>query len=256
MVLILLKILIFIFFATKTISLRAEEVDSYTYRESILKGVSATPFLNQLVNEKLKDSLARTTSCDQIKLLKNIRYHFAGMLPGIKMAVLTSPIMPLEKRLSDPQKTIYKNFPYLPGTCCIAPMRLKNSVVGVDKIDHFFAHGLEMYIDAKPEKTREKFIQKVEQLSDFQEKGMYGLKTTKVYSRADIAANLAGALFWRDFFETPQYQYCLRDKYILKKNFDVDRFVSEKWDEYYNCNDYAVKLDPKDPLFFCQKRAK
>jgi hypothetical protein len=254
-VLILLKTLIFIFFAI-SFPLDAEEVDSYTYRNQILKGVEATPFINKLVNEKLRDSLLRTKSCDPLKLTKNIRYHFAGMLPGIKMDILKSPAMPLEKRLNDPTKTIYKNFPYLKGTCCISSMRLKNWVIGVDKIDHFFAHGLEMYIDAKAEKQRERFIQKVQEFSESQEKGMYGLQTTKVYSRADIAANLSGALFWRDFFETSQYQSCFQDKYTLKKNFDMADYVSEKWDEYYNCNDYAVKLDPKDPLFFCQKRAK
>jgi hypothetical protein len=72
-------------------------------------------------------------------------------------------------------------------------MLLNGTVVGTDKVGHFFMQGLGYYDLVKAGKPLEKVL-----LEDHQEDGLWGLKTSGVKSYADMATNYQGYRFWTE----------------------------------------------------------
>ncbi len=84
-------------------------------------------------------------------------------------------------------------------------IRLHDQYLGVDKLGHFFQQGQEYYerfVDARRAgKTDAQATQVAIAGGVRQEHGFYGEAIIGVYSNADLAANYAGLLFYRNLFE-------------------------------------------------------
>lgn len=127
----------------------------------------------------------------------------------------------------------------------VASYRVKTKsgehVMGIDKIDHFFAHGyLSWMTKANGKKNTPRSDLDLLKFNLAQEKGPWGLKSTKVKSYADLAVNQLGEQFWRDLFDKkdPIFE-CVNGAYVMKKKFDFFKYIDASVDETINCSSFA-----------------
>ncbi len=119
----------------------------------------------------------------------------------------------------------------------------KNYSVGIDKIDHFFAHGyLNWTLLGKDPKASDEKIMKVLKFGEEQEDGTWGLKGLGVKSYGDLSANYQGISFWRDLWDgQPPFFVCEKGKVIVKKQFKIEEYLTGAVDEAINCSSYSSK---------------
>lgn len=223
--------LVFLSFSDK---LYAEEVDSFLDRDQVLNLNDASERINGLV-QQLFEQIAHdrntdtTKACNLELLKKRVSRDFGNVLfPRIKSLILKDTQMPLWRQRTDRAMTIYKNLSGMPGTCCSPSFRVGHYLVGVDKIDHFFSHGLELLGSSH--------LTAVEKSSK-QEQGLFGYVTTGVYSYSDITANLDGLVFWESFLKkNSPFWKCEKNKMVLQKKFQIQDYLWMGWDEGYNCS--------------------
>lgn len=117
-------------------------------------------------------------------------------------------------------------------------MRLAGTMVGTDKVGHFFMQGLDYYDRAKSGKPLDRIL-----AEDHGEDGVWGL--TGVYSYADMSANYAGYQFWNSLIRGDQrYFKCVYGKgWVKQRQFTWKDYVNDAWDEGINCSEMqpAVK---------------
>lgn len=117
-------------------------------------------------------------------------------------------------------------------------------VLGVDKIDHFFAHGYLNHLAVNEVKTgtRQSRLRKALEFNRTQEHGYWGLRGTKVKSYADIAASELGIQFWENLTSgTDPIFTCENGLYVLKKPFDLFKYLDPSLDESINCSSFSDK---------------
>ena len=117
-------------------------------------------------------------------------------------------------------------------------------VMGVDKIDHFFAHGYLNHLAVNETKTgtRSTRLRKALEFNRTQEHGFWGLRGTKVKSYADIAASELGIQFWENLTNGKDPVFvCENGLYMMKKPFDLFKYLDPSVDESINCNSYPDK---------------
>jgi len=113
--------------------------------------------------------------------------------------------------------------------------------IGSDKFGHFFTEG---YIYYKKAFLKKKGIVKTLKWGMRTERGKFGLKTTGVYSYADLAANYKGMSFWKNIVMSElhntsnSYFRCDGNNFIQIRKFDWRDYIDEGWDETINCNRY------------------
>lgn len=113
-------------------------------------------------------------------------------------------------------------------------------VIGLDKLDHFFAHGFLYWqvMNHNPELPLNR-IQEALNLGIAQEEGPWGLKSFGVKSYADLAANYHGLYFWRDLLDGKNpIVVCENNNFSIKRSFDLEDYFSPAMDETINCNSY------------------
>lgn len=134
-------------------------------------------------------------------------------------------------------------------------MRLHDQYIGVDKLGHFFQQGYEYftrYVDVYLETGDESpAMAAAVQRGVKQERGFYGEAIIGIYSNADLAANYAGLLFYRNLFEPVTVHGQTLSPLII---WDGDRlklspqrtagdvlkpFVTDHWSEAMNPSHYA-----------------
>ena len=108
---------------------------------------------------------------------------------------------------------------------------ISRTLIGTDKIGHFFQLGFYYFARSRKLKIDFKGFDLAELFGDDDsEETSFGLETTGVYSRADIAANLKGQTFYEDLLKNP------------KMNFDISNYITRDWNEAINSNFYAGKI--------------
>ncbi len=135
--------------------------------------------------------------------------------------------------------------------------------IGSDKIGHFFHTGYEAFEattlvkdkDYPPLVADEMSLvfgadtmkslsgdAGVHKFSDLQEKTLWGLGGTGVYSYADKAANFDGYNFWKNLFggASPMLT-CKNGKIEQTRPFDFKNYVNPSWNEAVNCSSYSSK---------------
>lgn len=114
-------------------------------------------------------------------------------------------------------------------------------IIGIDKIDHFFAHGFLYWniVDRDP-KLPAKKVKNALDLGTAQEEGPWGLQFTGVKSYADMSSNYKGLSFWRDLLDGPHPLIeCVDNKFVLKNKFALENYFDSSMDESINCDSYA-----------------
>ena len=99
--------------------------------------------------------------------------------------------------------------------------------IGSDKFGHFFTEG---YIYYKKAFLKKKGIVKTLKWGMRTERGKFGLKTTGVYSYADLAANYKGMSFWKNIVMSElhntsnSYFRCDGNNFIQIRKFNIRKF--------------------------------
>lgn len=132
-------------------------------------------------------------------------------------------------------------------------LKFDGILLGVDKLGHFFAQGFEYMSKYRDEKltswgqSEEELLESVRTLGAESESGIYGFKTTGIFSYADLAANWQGFQFYRALLDGPN-PYIKRDetgRWVLARRFDFADYVTDDWDEVLNPNLYWDKTFEK-----------
>jgi len=126
-------------------------------------------------------------------------------------------------------------------------LNVNGTIVGVDKIDHFFGNGGTIWSEV--EKNKEKLINEGKGLdqafieySTRQEHGWWGLYACGQKSFGDLAANWKGYLFWKNLIDgSDPYLKCKGEKLIQSKAFDIKKYVDPLWNEAINCSSFSTE---------------
>ncbi len=111
--------------------------------------------------------------------------------------------------------------------------RLDGKIVGTDKLGHFFMQGFGYFKEVEEGEDIDKVVRR-----DHGEDGIFGLTTSGVMSYADMAANYAGYLFWKELYsgEDPYFK-CEEGKgWVQTRAFTWKDYVTDAWDEAINCS--------------------
>lgn len=163
--------------------------------------------------------------------------------------------------------SIYRDINYLEGFSLKLKelsdvVKIRDHLIGLDKIGHFFAQGWQYF---EMTEYDEKGIDDALAWGRERESGLFGYKTTGIFSFADLVANLNGWRFWNkvlrrhhdplkstlaNLIDSP-YVKCkiqiidsIKAGKIVKAweyntRFDMADYIDGAWDEGNNCNSYA-----------------
>ncbi len=187
-------------------------------------------------------------TCSREKILALMADSFDRNFPDIYAPYGSSAAYEMTAGAKTSEDTMMKDWVRVHGRMWVPSYRVKTKsgehVMGIDKIDHFFAHGyLGWVADGNAKKSdRQKRHLDVLKFNLEQEKGPWGLKGSKVKSYADLSANELGHQFWRDLLDAkdPIFQ-CVNGTYVMKKPFDLFKYLDASVDETINCNSYSSK---------------
>lgn len=246
----ILTSLVFIFNA---VLLDAAEVDNFSYAN--LNVPDITDRTNLLIDRYLKKIVNITKSCERDEVLQNTLMLLDTNFPEPSRAVSLSIN-------SNPKAAIYTDFNYPSYSgCCENVVKLANSKVGIDKIDHFFSSGFLYFLDYSERKNKKiislaadririyKSVPRVASeeekntraidIGKFQEESSWGLAGTGVKSYGDLAANYKGFLFYKELLdgENP-YLKCIEGKFKVVRAFHIEDYVDDAWDESINCSSF------------------
>jgi hypothetical protein len=138
-------------------------------------------------------------------------------------------------------------------------VRLYGIELGTDKIGHIFGHGYDyftQYTDARERGMDEAgAIASAVEYGVAEEKGLFGIVTTGVYSNGDLAANYAGFKLYRNIFHEVRIGERILPPMLRREGeiwiIDPDRdnpellkpFISEHLNEAYNPSHYFFSVD-------------
>lgn len=242
--------------------------------------------INQLINARLQEGVDKanirqknaglflpTSQCNENILYTELRSAIFQSLTaslGLKGYSLDKQLRELLAERSytiELENSIYQDITYFEGMSLnlkelSALANVSGFRIGLDKIGHFFSEGYQYF-----SKVHEDNQTLAEALAwgRQKEEGLYGFKTTGIFSYADLVANFNGYRFWNrillkerdpldDYFTnlfTKSYIKCelqmieslskwqLIRRWRLQKSFDIADYVDGMWDERNNCNSYA-----------------
>lgn len=246
-----LFVLVNIFFCISNLGI-SSEIDSFSAIKDNPKESSGR--LNEITNNLLIDALVETNSlsdCSQKQLYKSL-------IKRLKGNVIAGPIEEYINDVDDPlvekskvnlKSSIYSSLSFFQAPLLRLTKTSLGSVVkinindndlfiGSDKFGHFFTEG---YVYYKKAILKKKGIAKTLKWGMRTERGKFGLKTTGVYSYADLAANYKGMNFWKNIVSSElnkPYFRCDGTSFIQIKKFDWRDYIDHAWDETLNCNRY------------------
>ncbi|HZZ42925.1 MAG TPA: hypothetical protein VFE58_08295 [Tepidisphaeraceae bacterium] len=141
----------------------------------------------------------------------------------------------------------------------LAPtINLYGHYVGTDKVGHFFQQGYEYYETFRKSqlagKTDQDAVHDAVLRGIAQEQGIYGMFIVDVYSNADLSANIAGFMFYRNLTQLVRLPdgTVLLPMLVLRNgrwelnamagDHHLKAYVCDNWDESMNPCDYAPML--------------
>lgn len=222
----------------------AGEPDNFSARLDTKSRV-ANVFINEVVNNVLSlavyEANARKRGCDKTLMMNLLKDELDRNFPKITTY--------LYRNIPFAGPDSYTKVPYLGtmpyGRTTFTPsakVQIKDETfyIGIDKLDHFFSHGFLYWNIVNDPKLPKEKVKNALELGVAQEEGPWGLQFTGVKSYADMSANYKGMTFWRDLFDgTPPFLGCEDNKFVIKKQFELETYFDSSMDESINCNSYA-----------------
>lgn len=219
---------------------RGYESDQYSHRLDPIE--DALPVLDRAVNDALVRVAARYRGApDRLRFAGEVWSELGGLywVDRIERFAVRAP--EIEKLPQRRRQSIYGDAPiwatrvnYLFGVG--RTFRLAGTLVGSDKLGHFFSQGLKYYRSHRAGWSESRVAGR----GRFNERWIFGQATTSNYSNADLVANWEGYRFYRSLFEGgivpgrgPIVSF--RDgRAELARPFSWTDHVNDFWDEALN----------------------
>lgn len=237
------------------------EVDQFTHRHLSLQDSSKV--INQQINNYIRKSIAtindRSEGCHPEKLYKEMQKYLQNHINGEIVAFIEHESA-IDKFITTPDDSIYREWTMWDGFILARPgastsplamsplIRVKDQVIGVDKLEHLFDRGYAYFKDHYLEKKsmEETLIDGI-----WWEKALYGGKKwgTGVFSYGDLAANFNGLRFWNDVLgnhrdvlgrQIKPYISCENNQWKQLNLVDISNYIDASYDEAINCSKFAT----------------
>ncbi|WP_433997374.1 hypothetical protein [Endozoicomonas sp.] len=237
----------------------ASEIDSFTARSQLIADPNPQnlEFINQYVNRLIKEAVIETRGCDREAFYDNLLGKLGGMTKDAfnreaennNSLIKAKPAFDLSI-YADAKEPDSLWFPIrMPGVYNPA-LGVNGLIIGTDKVSHFLGTGFVYFYYVRSH--RQPTLRDLLDFGIFTETTFYGLTTTGVFSRGDLAANYEGFLFWQDllgerYFEEARvpknYVTCVSGQWALNKQaaFNINTYLSPAWDESVNCSSYSTR---------------
>lgn len=239
------KMLVFALVAIAAARGRAEEVDNF-FADKSSYPPAANEALNKIVNQRLQhftelfnnEKLGRCEWDGEEGINRKIFYFLDQNYSAIGNELRDRS----DKSFGDikfmgPSSNPNSIYDGADVPCCVQSLNVNGTLIGLDKIDHFFGNGgiLKTKYDAgiKDDAT-------LMQLNVAQEHGIWGLKDMGVKSYGDLAANWQGLKFYRELFEgkNPYYK-CEKGVMTQVRQFKIEDYFNRAWSESTNCSAFV-----------------
>lgn len=216
------------------------ETDQYTHRLQPI--ADAQPELERLVNRTLDRVAAEWRGgADRYRFTLAVFNELGGLywVDRIERLALLSPS--IERLPQFRHDSIYNGLPFTARRVNFVfgvgrTLRLAGSLVGSDKLGHFFSQGKKYYFSRLAGWRETHILGR----GVFNERWLFGQLTTSIYSNADLVANYEGYLFYRSLFEdgiVPGKAAIVRfeaDRAAIQRPFSWSDHVNDYWDEALN----------------------
>ncbi|MGL4555758.1 MAG: DUF4157 domain-containing protein, partial [Gemmataceae bacterium] len=190
--------------------------------------------VNQRINEALDNARKAGTTADIViaGLVKELADN--GTIGRSKIEDWAATLPASKVYLPAPKDTKYAGvgfrlwstgFPILNPT-----MNVKGILIGSDKLGHFLQQGHDYYQLARNNKVLKAGEADAERMGRSTEEGGFGLRTTGVYSNADLVANKSGMKFYQDLAAAPGM------------TFDLANYITPEWNEEKNPSYYESSV--------------
>jgi hypothetical protein len=247
----------------------ADETDNFTCRTRELG--DSLGALDAIMNERIQAVLAaanRREACDDACLLRDLQRGIGGAylhpltgIPHSKFERWIAERDDVERCRLRFRDSIYGArpynqpwlFPFTGRVILIADsIRLSDTMVGLDKINHFIREGLAHWKASRQPGRSIADIMKAElgpprRQFRWNEYGLKGWSFTGVLAYADLAASYSGFRFWNDLLVVGRSDgFLVRDPVTLKfeqrRSFTFADYVNDAWDEGINCSVFHPTL--------------
>jgi hypothetical protein len=219
---------------------RAYETDQYSNRGAAIR--DSRPALDELVNRTLAE-IARDWrgAPDPYRFARRVYSRLGGVywVDRIERWAMKSP--EIDKLPQSRYHSIYRGAPVYASRVnfffgCGRTIRIDRTLLGTDKLGHFFSQGLKYYRRHLEGMGEGALLRR----GAFNERWIFGQATTSVYSNADLVANYEGYLFYRSLFEgglldgKPSIVVFHDGRASIQRLFDWRDHVNDYWDEALN----------------------
>lgn len=239
----------------------AAEIDGLTGRSTRLAD-SSKP-LERRLNRALEAGVARANEarevCDEAALYDALQDALARPFIGHVITESLDEDETLDRRRVLRADSIYRDLGLLDNISVhwkdlSAVVRVGDTLIGVDKIGHFFVEGWAYFETAEID---DEGVAAAMTWGEGTETSYFGHYTTGVLSQADLVANFEGLRFWGRVLGRSDdplhegrranrpYVRCKRRslfkkerKWKLVRKLDLDDYVNPAWDEAINCCSY------------------
>ncbi len=248
---------------------RAAEADHFTVDEAQVADVTAE--VNELANDGLArviDELNASGSCDGGRESDELLYDrltdiFSNHKKGQLVQAITGGSIP--RTVIPLKSSVYSEWSIFNGfllgrrgagksQLALFPLvKIGDTVVGADKLEHMFGMGLRYY---KKHYFEGRPLVSVLKNGIFREKTFLGgnMLATGVFSYADLSANFNGMRFWNHMLQRqddvlgPQhnagpYLFCRAGKWVKNEERPIDlrTYVDPTMQESMNCSKFATE---------------
>ncbi len=124
--------------------------------------------------------------------------------------------------------------------CCVTTVNLNGTVIGIDKIDHFFGNGGLLFDETldNPKLTDFELLK----MNAAQENGSWGLVGSGVKSYGDLNANWSGIHFYRNVLDGEKPLLSCKDGVVTQNHeVHIEDYIHEGWNESNNCSAFPDK---------------
>jgi hypothetical protein len=218
----------------------AYETDQYSHRLQPIR--DSLPQLDARVNQALAQIVARWRGRrNDWKLARKIYWKLGGVywVHHLERWAMKDPS--IDRLPQGGHDSYYRGAPFIATRVNYffgvgRTIKLAGSLVGTDKLGHFFAQGVKYYGSHLRGWTEARVLRR----GQFNERWLFGQATTSVYSNGDLVANYEGYRFYRSLFEdgiVPGKPAIVRwdgDKPVLQRPFTWADHVDDGWDEAAN----------------------
>lgn len=226
----------------------AMECDNFTGRDKQVRDsvVLLDFYANMKMDEAMLEANESSDGCNARRLIGRIEDR-VGRTPVSQIEFWAQDAVGIQKTHFFTEDNIYKgtkfwHYPLTKISGIISSIKVNGQVVGLDKLGHFFAEGLNYYrkVTQKRWTLDEAMIWGITT-----EEGIFGLGMSGVKSYADLSANYAGFRFWSNVVDSENpYFFCKGGKWQRNRRFSWKEYVTAAWDEGVNCSEYDPRVAP------------